>query len=260
MNPALQTSAAARINQVALAEAGEALDAGSLRQRACLELLRQAAIEQGLLAADDPPPHAGVVSVAASEAIEQLLDRQVRCPEPSEEACRRHFDANRTRYAIGERVLARHILFGVTAGIDITALRSRAEACLLELRSQPLGSGRFAERAGELSNCPSGGRGGELGWLAEADCAPEFARELFGRTEVGVLPRLVHSRFGLHVVEVRAREPGRIPPFASVREAVAQSLRQQSFTTALRQYLSLLAGAAKVEGVDLEAATDPLVQ
>jgi hypothetical protein len=42
-------------------------------------------------------------------------------------------------------------------------------------------------------------------------CAPEFAREIFGKPEVGVLPRLVHSRFGLHVVEVLAREPGLEP-------------------------------------------------
>ena len=38
------------------------------------------------------------------------------------------------------------------------------------------------------------------------------------------------------------------------------ALRQQAFITALRQYLSLLAGAAKVEGVELEAAESPLVR
>jgi peptidyl-prolyl cis-trans isomerase C len=38
------------------------------------------------------------------------------------------------------------------------------------------------------------------------------------------------------------------------------ALRQQSFVTALRQYLSLLAGEAVVEGVELDAADTPLVQ
>ncbi len=75
-----------------------------------------------------------------------------------------------------------------------------------------------------------------------------------------MLPRLVASRFGLHVVEVLAREPGTAPPFEAVRAAVAQSLRQQAFATALRQYLSLLAGRARVEGVELDAAATPLVQ
>ena len=62
-----------------------------------------------------------------------------------------------------------------------------------------------------------------MGWLTAQDCAPEFAREIFGKPEVGVLPRLVHSRFGLHVVEVLAREPGVEPPFEAVKSAVAQA-------------------------------------
>ena len=78
--------------------------------------------------------------------------------------------------------------------------------------------------------------------------------------EIGVLPRLVHSRFGLHVVEVLAREPGGMPAFEAVRGAVALALRQQTFVSALRQYLQLLAGAATLEGVDLDAADTPLVQ
>ena len=75
-----------------------------------------------------------------------------------------------------------------------------------------------------------------------------------------MLPRLVHSRFGLHVVEVLAREPGNVPAYESVRPAVATALRQQSFVTAMRQYLQLLAAETQVEGIELEAATTPLVQ
>jgi len=70
----------------------------------------------------------------------------------------------------------------------------------------------------------------------------------------------VHSRFGLHVVEVLAREPGVVSEFVAVRGAVAVALRQQGFVTALRQYLQVLAGAAIVEGVDLEGTDQPLVQ
>ena len=99
-----------------------------------------------------------------------------------------------------------------------------------------------------------------MGWLSRADCAPEFARELLGHIEIGVLPRLVHSRFGLHIVEVLEREFGAVQPFASVQGAVAMALRQQTFVTALRQYLQLLAGEAVVEGVELDAADTPLVQ
>ena len=257
----LNTLSPPAINGVVLADASESLAADELRQRACSELLRQAAIDAGLLDRHDPAPAQGALSEAASSAIEALLDQELAVPQPSEDACRRHHAAQSGRYAVGERVQLRHVLFAVTPGVDVNALRQRAEGCLLDVRTAAAdGEDRFAVAAAATSNCPSGAEGGQLGWLTSDDCAPEFAREVFGKPEVGVLPRLVHSRFGLHVVEVLARQPGVVPAFETVKSAVAQSLRQQTFTTALRQYLQLLAGQAEVQGVDLDAATTPLVQ
>ena len=209
---AADTAAAvpAHINGVALQRSDEALSPEKLRQRACTELLRQAAMRDGLLAADDAAPLDGVLTEAASDAIDAWLLRELQLPEPSDEACRRHHAAHAVRYRSGEQVQVRHILFAVTPGMDVVALRNRAETCLLEVRchdgkAQLGSSDGFSRAARELSNCPSGEQSGDLGWLTPADCAPEFARELFGHVEVGVLPRLVHSRFGLHVVEVGAR-------------------------------------------------------
>ncbi len=255
------THKVARINGVPLHAADQVLDDDGLRQRACTELLRQAAMQAGLLAVDDAAGLDGSTSEAASAAIEALLSAQLDIPEPSQDACRRHFDAHPARYRVGDRAQVRHVLFAVTPGVDVRKLRDRAEALLLELRCHCDGEAdHFASRAAELSNCPSGAQGGDLGWLRREDCAPEFARELFAGAEVGVLPRLVHSRFGLHVVEVLAREAGHTPDFDTVRSAVALALRQQSFVSALRQYLQLLAGAARVEGVVLDSADTPLVQ
>lgn len=252
----------ASVNDVALHAAGEVLSSDELRQRACSELLRQAAIAEGLLPVSDSPAADGAMSEEASAAIETLLDKSLTIPEPSEEACRRHHAAHQAVYSTGERVNVRHILFAVTQGVDVVALRNRAETSLLDVRCHDgkNADDAFAKAAGLLSNCPSGAAGGALGWLTSADCAPEFAKELFGHAEIGVLPRLVHSRFGLHVVEVLAREPGVAQTFESVHGAVAMSLRQKTYVTALRQYLQLLAGEADVSGVDLDASDTPLVQ
>ena len=253
-------AAIARINGVALNAPHELLDEEALRQRACTELLRQAAQQAGLLSADDVPGALGAISTEASDAIEQLLDRELPVPDPSEEACRRYHEAHPAAHAQGERAQLRHVLFAVTPGVDVKQLRLRAEALLIDLRCADDGGAKFAEAAAQWSNCPSGQQGGDLGWLTRADCAPEFAREVFGSAEIGVLARLVHSRFGLHVVEVVAREAGQQPAFEDVRQAIALTLRQQAWVNALRQYLQLLAGAAVVEGVALDAAESPLVQ
>jgi len=211
-----------------------------------LALLQSEAVRAGLLDAAEPPPQDGVPTEAAAAAIEILIEGALRLPEADEATLRRHHAANPARFGgSGERARLRHVLFAVTPGVDVNALRARAEACLIDVRAgaeRAERDPRFAEAARTLSNCPSATAGGDLGWLAADDCAPEFAREIFfGHTEVGVLPRLVHSRFGLHVVEVLERQASAAPPFEAVREAVAQSLRVQAYVTALQQYLRVLA-------------------
>jgi peptidyl-prolyl cis-trans isomerase C len=250
----------ARVNGVALHAQGRRPDEPELRQRVCIELLRQAAQRAGLLDAGDAPQLDGSSSAEASQAIDELLNRELRLPEPDEESLRRHHRAHPARFGATERVQLRHVLFAVTPGVDLNALRKRAEALLLELRCADAGDGAFGRAAAELSNCPSGAQGGELGWVMAQDVAPEFGQEIFGHTEIGVLPRLVHSRHGLHVVEVLAREGGEAQPFEQVRVAVSLSLQQQAWITALRQYLRVLGGEAEIEHASFEVADSPLVQ
>lgn len=88
--------------------------------------------------------------------------------------------------AHGERVRARHVLFAVTPGVDVNALRRRAEVCPLEGRNttpkEPVDDDVLTRAASANSNCPSGENVGQLDWVRREDCAPECARELFGHT------------------------------------------------------------------------------
>jgi peptidyl-prolyl cis-trans isomerase C len=244
---------AAAVNGVAVALAEEQLGSAELRQRICTELLRQQAQREGLLAERDTPQGAGAITEAATLAIERLLEQALPTEAPDEAACRRHHAAQAARYAVGERLLLRHVLFALQPGVELARLRSRAEALLIELRASA-DPEAFAAAARSWSNCPSGPDGGALGWVGADECAEEFARGVFGRSETGVLPQLVPSRHGLHVVEVLAREPGRVPPFEAVRGAVEQALVRQRFATALRHYLSQLTQAAHITGLPEAAA------
>jgi peptidyl-prolyl cis-trans isomerase C len=97
--------------------------------------------------------------------------------------------------------------------VDVHALRVRAEAALMELLRKDVPAERFAQMATELSNCPSGAQGGDLGWVGPDDCAPELSNELFHQKNplrgMGVHPRLIHTRFGFHVIEVLGRRKGK---------------------------------------------------
>ena len=214
------------------------------------ELLRQRGVALGLIGTD-------AAGNALEEGIEAVLDREVSTPEPTADECRRFYAQHQAEFMAGELVFARHILFGVTPGVPIGPLRSKAEQTLAELSQQPR---RFAERARELSNCPSGKHGGNLGQLSRGECAPEFEKAIFGSTVTGVLPRLVTTRYGFHIVAIDKRVAGCLVPFETVHQKIAVRLAAQVDRKALKQYVAVLAGKADVRGVELNAAATPLVR
>ena len=179
------------------------------------------------------------------EAIESLLEREVQIPEPSEEECRRHYQQR--PYTAGELIECDHILFAVSPGVPVPALRQRAEALLLELRADDSG---FAAAAQQWSNCPSAQLGGNLGQLSAGNAAAEFFQAIAKHCAEndaeygGVMPLLVRSRHGFHIVRIRHRVPGSQLPFEAVKERIAASLVEQATVRGLAQYLALLSAEA----------------
>jgi peptidyl-prolyl cis-trans isomerase C len=253
----------AAVNGVELSAPGELLDGESLKERAWGELLRQEAVRRGLLP-QLPVDSAPALQAKDQEAIQAMLDQAVPMARPSREECRRYYDANKGHFVEGRKVHLRHILFAVTERVDVHTLARMAEQVLLELLRKETPPGRFAELAREMSNCPSGADGGDLGWIGPEECAEELANELFHQKNplhgVGLHPRLVHSRHGFHIVEVLGRRQGKQLTFEQVRPRIELELAQRSRATALHQYIRVLAGQARLEGIDLEAAESPLVQ
>lgn len=215
------------------------------------ELLCQRAIALGMLA----PARDNETTEQA--AIERLLETEVRVPQPTEDECRRYYDANPAEFRSGELVFARHILFQVTPGVPVNHLRAKAEQTLMELLREP---DNFEARAAELSNCPSGVFGGNLGQLTRGATVPEFEAALFEDTALGILPKLVKTRYGFHIVAIDHRVPGEVLPFDVARPRIEQRLKEAVESRALAQYITLLAGEAEVSGVELNAASTPLVQ
>jgi peptidyl-prolyl cis-trans isomerase C len=215
------------------------------------ELLRQRAVAVGLLAAqarDD---------ATIDQAIEALLAREVTTPSPTEDECRRYYDNHRWEFQSGDLVNARHILLQVTPAVSVPELRARAEQALNALLREPE---RFDAMARELSNCPSGRNGGSLGQIQRGDTVPEFEKALFRLGASGILPDLVKTRYGFHIVAVDQSIPGKVLPFEAVQNRIAEQLKAAVEERALRQYVSFLAGQAEIEGVDLPGAETPLVQ
>jgi peptidyl-prolyl cis-trans isomerase C len=218
------------------------------RALAIRELLLQRARELGLDGAEGADPDA---------AIDTLIGREVATPVPTEEECGNYYRRHPQAFRSGDLVEAAHILFAVTPNAPLEAIREQAEAILREARAEP---GRFGELASRFSNCPSGAQGGSLGQLGRGDTVPEFAQALFEGTATGVLPQLVKSRYGFHVVLVNRRVEGSALPFEAVHTRIAEYLAEGVKRRALSQYVRILAGQARITGVELEPAETPLVR
>ncbi|MFF7400105.1 peptidylprolyl isomerase [Achromobacter sp. NPDC008082] len=183
--------------------------------------------------------------------ITALLARQAAAPVADDAACRRFYHANPQRFMVGELVEADHILFQVTPDVNLDMLRAHANTVLQALMEDP---SRFAQVAREQSNCPSAAVGGNLGQLGRGDTVPEFERAVFALPSGGLLPQLLQTRHGLHIVRVTRRIEGRMLPYELVAQQIAMALSSMSRDTAWRQYTKLLVEQADVQGIDLESS------
>ena len=194
-----------------------------------------------------------------ADTVQAVIEREIDIPEPAEAECRRYYDNNKARFASPDLVEAAHIL--LPAAPDDGSQRAEAEARAGELIGV---LGQAPERFGELarahSACDSRQNDGRLGQLARGDTVPEMETFLFNLEEGQLSPVPVKTRYGVHVVRVDKRLPGRLLPYEAVAEKVADYLKDASWRRAFRQYVQLLAGDAQISGFDIAAADSPLVQ
>ena len=191
--------------------------------------------------------------------IDALLDREVKTPEADTATCQRYYDSHPTRFCSETIYEARHILLHATA--ENSAARETARTTAVSLIDRLIEDpSHFAALAREFSACPSKEQGGNLGQLTTGSTVPEFETMLHELEEGQLCPTPVPTRFGFHVVQLDRIIRGNRLPFEMVSERIAAYLEASSWSRAVAQYVGILAGKAKIEGIDFAGADTPLVQ
>jgi peptidyl-prolyl cis-trans isomerase C len=225
------------------------------------ELLLQEAAALGIEAAPGDPPGDLAPGLAPDEqVIERLLEREVAIPQADDEVCRRYYESNVERFRSPDIYEASHILFPAHPDDAVAreVARAAAEATLRELERDPQAFERLAkERSADTATAE---QGGHLGQITPGQTTPELEACLAELEPGRISPAPVATRFGYHLLRLHRRERGRTLPYAMARERVEEHLTMHAWTTAVRQYVRILAGRAQITGVALDGAVTPLVQ
>lgn len=188
-----------------------------------------------------------------------VVEREVVTPEPDEDTCRRYYTQNIRRFCSAELCEVSHILIAADprdAAARDTA-RRRALVLIGALASAPE---QFGGVARAQSDCPSREVDGNLGQIGPGQTVPEFEQALSTVPAGAVHNEPIASRYGYHVVRVDHRVEGRQLPFEMVQSKIFAYLAEHVKRTAIRQYISVLAGRAAITGIDLAGSPTPLVQ
>lgn len=95
---------------------------------------------------------------------------------------------------------ASHILFATEGMDDATKaqVKEQAETVLAEVKAD----GNFAVAARQYGQDGTAQNGGDLGYFAKADFVEKFAEVAFAAKSTGLLPNLVETEYGYHIIDV----------------------------------------------------------
>lgn len=173
--------------------------------------------------------------------------RKLREVTVTEEESKKYYEANAERFREGGEVRLEVLLFPVPPGGGSSGegiLHARVAA---QQAAELVRAGRpFPEVAERVSAAHPGTRRLDTGLEKEEDLAPEVRREVRKLlTGVPSAPFLTES--GIQIVAVRERRGGTLPPYAALREALAEELASHRSEKAYADILSELKGTAAVD-------------
>lgn len=103
-----------------------------------------------------------------------------------------------------QKASASHILISADTANMSDSLLTAKLASANEVLQKALSGDDFADLAKKFSEGPSASKGGELGEFETGQMVPSFQDAVFEARREGVVPRIVQSQFGYHIINVDA--------------------------------------------------------
>ena len=128
-----------------------------------------------------------------------------------------------TGTGMGKQAAARasHIL--IKADGTTPAAKAAAKAKAQDILNKIKAGADFAALARQFGTDGTKDQGGDLGWFGQGRMVPEFEKAIFGATSTGLLPNVVETSFGYHVIKITALPTKQTYQVAEVKKTIAPS-------------------------------------
>jgi peptidyl-prolyl cis-trans isomerase C len=90
----------------------------------------------------------------------------------------------------------------MTKQVNAAHILVETEKKAAEIRELVYGGEKFADMAKKYSKCPSGKKGGDLGWFGRGQMVQEFEKAAFS-AEKGAVVGPIRTEFGWHLILIK---------------------------------------------------------
>lgn len=171
---------------------------------------------------------------------------------PSEDVVRTAYESNKAAFAAPTEYRISQIFVSAPNGADAkeleVALRKAADL------GTKIASTDFATLARSQSDhSESAAKGGDLGFLPENRLLPEVAAAV-KPLNVGQTVGPVKTSQGLHFLKLMEKKAGAVPEYATIRDSIANALREKQSQQLEQAYLAELGGKLGISVNQIELA------
>lgn len=198
-------------------------------------------------------------AIPARVDVEYILARPadlIKQDAISAEAVKTWYEHNQSRFGVPARAQVRHILLRLepkASAEDVQKVAARMESIVAELKK----GGDFAALAAKYSEDEmTAAKGGELGWIKQGDTVPPFNDAAFA-LQPGKVSAPVRTDFGMHLIQLEAKEDAKVAPLAEVEGDIRKTLAEQQGAEKIREVMDTLI-EANILGKPLAEAAAPL--
>ena len=192
---------------------------------------------------EQQPAVVAQVERARQNVIVESYLRSVTAPPdgyPNDEEIKAVYDANATAFLVPRRFQLAQITVAVPKDAD-KAVEEKARKKLDDVMRKLKQSGaNFAALAkSDSDDGESADKGGELGWLAEAQLRPEIRGQVVGLAKAASTEP-IRLDDGWHILKLLDTEAAHARPLAEVRDALVQRMRAERAEASRRAYVAEL--------------------